>query len=89
MPSTTTFGGRNLVDSTTPVMNQTVQQIIDISKRENVSKDVAAKRVEQTWQDLTAKEARKIYEKAPLNVNTATWWYSLPQTQKDEILKGK
>ncbi len=89
MPSTTTFGGRNLVDSTTPVMNQTVQQIIDISRRENVSKDVAAKRVEQTWQDLTAKEARKIYEKAPLNVNTATWWYSLPQTQKDEILKGK
>ena len=89
MPSTTTFGGRNLVDSTTPVMNQTVQQIIDISRRENVSKDVAARRVEQTWQDLTAKEARKIYEKAPLNVNTATWWYSLPQTQKDEILKGK
>ena len=89
MTTSTTLGGRQLTPASMQVQIKTVGQIKDIANRENVKPDVAAKRVEQTWENLDAKTARKIYERSPLNTNTPIWWYNLPQSEKEKLIKEK
>ena len=84
-----TFGNRKYTPATIDQQINIVKQIKDISSRENIKVDDAAKRVEIQWEKTDAKTARKVVERAPLNINPAIWWYNLPQAEKDKFIKEK